>query len=428
MKSSVFEDGNAFEGSIFNKEKVFGRIAKVNSKTLFEDKSIFFDVKNKINPKKFGTEVANGFLFVFKGANSPKFCLREFVRSASLKKLKKPVALCISVLLILSMLSFFGNTAIQVAEATPVSFDFGNKSIGTITNYFTTDRDASRFELTQNGILQSITVYFTNEGFNAKTAIYTDSNGAPLMLIAQSNSQEISINGWQTFPVPQSFLTAGHYWLCVVSSSASYGAMSTTSANTHAWKTTSYSEEYTSTFGSPNGYEETVSSIYATCIAEDYTPTPTPTPTPTDLVAEMISKMSQTEIYNTAYTLQNFMTRFYGTSGNFEAGTYLYNRFSEISGLSVEYQSNYRNIVATLPGTDLTSTATYIVGAHYDSTSDNPENFAPGVTDNGVAVAVVLEFARIMSQYTFSHTVKFACWNAEEQWELGSLEYVQVCF
>jgi len=75
MKSSVFEDGNAFEGSIFNKEKVFERIAKVNSKILFEAKSIFFDVKNKNNPEKFSTEVANGFLFVFKGADRPKFCL-----------------------------------------------------------------------------------------------------------------------------------------------------------------------------------------------------------------------------------------------------------------------------------------------------------------------------------------------------------------
>ena len=69
---------------------------------------------------------------------------------------------------------------------------------------------------------------------------------------------------------------------------------------------------------------------------------------------------------------------------------------------------------------DLTSSATYVVGAHYDSTSDN-ESFAPGASDNGAGVAVVLEFARIMSQYRFSHALKFALWNAEEKVELGSL-------
>ena len=145
------------------------------------------------------------------------------------------------------------------------------------------------------------------------------------------------------------------------------------------------------------------------------------------LVAEMISKIDKTEIYNVAYALQNFATREYGYPENVEAATYLYNRLSSISGLSVEYQSDYNNIVATLPGVDLTSSVTYIVGAHYDSIS-NIEGFAPGASDNGAGVAVVLEFARIMSQYSFSHTLKFALWNAEEKVELGSLEYVKYAY
>jgi hypothetical protein len=90
-----------------------------------------------------------------------------------------------------------------------------------------------------------------------------------------------------------------------------------------------------------------------------------------NLVATMISKMNTIEIYNTVYTLQNFKTRAYGYSGNVEAASYLCNRLSNISGLSVEYQGDYRNIVATLPGVDLTSNDTYIVGAHYDSFSSN---------------------------------------------------------
>jgi hypothetical protein len=83
----------------------------------------------------------------------------------------------------------------------------------------------------------------------------------------------------------------------------------------------------------------------------------------------MISKMDPAEIYNTIYALQNFSTRAYGYSGNVDSAIYLYNRLSGISQLSVEYQSNLSNVIATLPGVDKKSNDTYIVGAHYDSYS-----------------------------------------------------------
>ena len=54
-----------------------------------------------------------------------------------------------------------------------------------------------------------------------------------------------------------------------------------------------------------------------------------------------------------------------------------------------------------------------MVGAHYDSESSDA-SYAPGATDNGGGVAIVLELARVMSQYPFENTVKFALWNTEE--------------
>ena len=146
---------------------------------------------------------------------------------------------------------------------------------------------------------------------------------------------------------------------------------------------------------------------------------------PNGVIVEMLSKIDKTEIYNTTSMLQNFITRKYGTPGNAEAQKYLYNKISNISQLSVEYQGNYSNIIATLPGVDTTSDATYIVGAHYDSTSTDPNN-APGAMDDAIGVAIVMELARIMSQYQFSHTLKFALWNWEEDgpWK-GSTEYVR---
>lgn len=145
-----------------------------------------------------------------------------------------------------------------------------------------------------------------------------------------------------------------------------------------------------------------------------------------NLIVTMISKINETEIYNTVNRLQNFTTRLYGSSGNVDAATYLYNRLSNIPQLSVEYQGIYSNIIATLPGVDTESNVTYIVGAHYDSISST--SYAPGATDNGGGVAIVLEFARIMSQYSFNHTLKFAFWNAEEVGLLGSKEYVRQAY
>jgi Peptidase family M28 len=143
-----------------------------------------------------------------------------------------------------------------------------------------------------------------------------------------------------------------------------------------------------------------------------------------DLIAGMISRINETEIYNTVYRLQNFTSRVYGYAGNVEAADYIYDRLENISGLSVEYQGIYRNVIATLPGTDPTSAQIYVVGAHYDSTSSDP-SVAPGATDDGGGVAIVLELARIMSEYRFNHTVKFAFWNREESGLAGSSDFVQ---
>jgi len=133
------------------------------------------------------------------------------------------------------------------------------------------------------------------------------------------------------------------------------------------------------------------------------------------LIADMVQRIDGDGIYSTICDLQNFTSRYYGYQGNELASEYLFGRMSGIPGLQVEYQGGeHRNVIATLPGVDRTSTKLLIMGAHYDSKSSDDLGFAPGATDNGGGVAIVLELARVLSRYSFDHTLVFALWNAEE--------------
>ncbi|MBI3962209.1 MAG: M20/M25/M40 family metallo-hydrolase [Deinococcus sp.] len=72
----------------------------------------------------------------------------------------------------------------------------------------------------------------------------------------------------------------------------------------------------------------------------------------------------------------------------------------------------------------------YIIGAHYDSTTDpapSPPDYepAPGATDNASGVAGALEMARIFLTANPGATLRFLFFAGEEQNLLGSKEYVE---
>lgn len=146
------------------------------------------------------------------------------------------------------------------------------------------------------------------------------------------------------------------------------------------------------------------------------------------VMAGMIETMNKTQIYNTIDMLQRIPTRKFGTTGNLNASELLFERLSGIRGLQVEYEGkNINNVIATLPGINKTDDEIVMVGAHYDSISSDPAR-APGATDNACGVAIVLELARIMSQYQFNHTIKFALWNGEEIDHRGSRAYAEYAY
>jgi Zn-dependent M28 family amino/carboxypeptidase len=78
------------------------------------------------------------------------------------------------------------------------------------------------------------------------------------------------------------------------------------------------------------------------------------------------------------------------------------------------------NVVATLPGADKNSDEIYIVMAHYDTVKG-----APGANDDSSGVAAVLCAAKLMSQYSFNHTIRFIATSGEEVALQGSRAYAQ---
>jgi hypothetical protein len=79
--------------------------------------------------------------------------------------------------------------------------------------------------------------------------------------------------------------------------------------------------------------------------------------------------------------------------------------------------STYYNVVGTKLGT-LYPDQQYVIGAHYDSVSN------PGADDNASGVALVLETARVLSQYPSDYTIVYIAFDREEQGLVGSTAYV----
>ncbi len=114
-----------------------------------------------------------------------------------------------------------------------------------------------------------------------------------------------------------------------------------------------------------------------------------------------------------------------GTLGNQEARLYLTDQFRAM-GLTVSIKGVYRNVVAEWPGTQKPQEI-YIVCGHYDTTGggERPSGGErPGGDDNASGTAGVLEAARVLTQHQFRATLRFIAFNAEEEWMLGSQEYV----
>jgi Iap family predicted aminopeptidase len=94
-------------------------------------------------------------------------------------------------------------------------------------------------------------------------------------------------------------------------------------------------------------------------------------------------------------------------------------------GLNTEAQQfsvTGKNIIAIQKGLTFPEKK-FILCAHYDSMPESA--ISPGADDNASGVAVVLEAARIFSDYTTDYSIEYALWDEEEQWLIGSYNYLK---
>lgn len=81
------------------------------------------------------------------------------------------------------------------------------------------------------------------------------------------------------------------------------------------------------------------------------------------------------------------------------------------------------NVIATLSAGDKSDI--YIIGAHYDSLSEQTSRSAPGAEDNASGAAGVLEMARVFAGKKTNATLIFIAFSGEEQGLIGSKAYVR---
>lgn len=166
--------------------------------------------------------------------------------------------------------------------------------------------------------------------------------------------------------------------------------------------------------------------LLAACPSLDDEPADDPTPAPAapEDPLELAAEASLEEIEASILDLEGMGTRNTFTPGNQEAIDYLVGRLGELGYLAEldpfeALNAQTANVIARKPGV-VTPERVWIYSAHYDSTSDQPDTYAPGADDNASGVAGVLEAARILADRDLEETVWFVFTGAEEQGSLGS--------
>ncbi|MBK9014458.1 MAG: M28 family peptidase [Saprospiraceae bacterium] len=164
---------------------------------------------------------------------------------------------------------------------------------------------------------------------------------------------------------------------------------------------------------------------------------------PDDLVPAIIAGISPDSLKSYLLKLSTFENRNTGAdtvsnlTGMGAARRWVHQRFSEIGAqnggrlipsylqfdMDICGMGQHRNVFAVLPGIDTSDHGVILIEAHLDSRCEvlcDINCTAHGMEDNGSGTALVIELARIMSQFALDRTVVFVATIGEEQGLYGA--------
>ncbi|MCK4940812.1 M20/M25/M40 family metallo-hydrolase [candidate division WOR-3 bacterium] len=142
------------------------------------------------------------------------------------------------------------------------------------------------------------------------------------------------------------------------------------------------------------------------------------------LIQQMLDDVEPDSILESVLRLQHFYTRYSMSDSNKIAVVNWIRDKLDAYGCDSVYTQNFSNnygdnVVGIERGKRFPSTQKYVlIGGHLD---DVPSfGYAPGADDNASGTVAMLEAARVLKDYKFAHTIRFAAFNAEEQGLIGS--------
>jgi hypothetical protein len=104
------------------------------------------------------------------------------------------------------------------------------------------------------------------------------------------------------------------------------------------------------------------------------------------------------------------------TENNRAARNWIMSQLAEVSDdrIEVSLSGSYDNVIGVLPGYLPGDNPVFVLSAHYDTNEGSP-----GANDNGSGVALLLELARVLSQYDWPLDIYFCAFNAAVAIEFG---------
>ncbi len=152
-----------------------------------------------------------------------------------------------------------------------------------------------------------------------------------------------------------------------------------------------------------------------------------PSALPSTMAAPPVDQVNAARWFADVATLAGW-NRYTHGSGIASARAWLVSQFQALPGAIVTTQAfqvsgtTAYNVIARIPGTTKADDW-FLVGGHYDSTSQSPSTAAPGAEDNATGCSAVLEMARIFTAQPQKQTLLFMCYAGEEQGLYGSIAH-----